>query len=62
MNKDQVQGNWDHIKGKARKLWGELTEDDIERAKGSVESLIGTIQSKFGDAREEIQRKLEQLK
>lgn len=62
MNQDQIAGQWEAFKGKARKIWGELSDDDIEQAKGSMESLMGTIQAKFGDAKEEIQKKLAELK
>lgn len=58
MNKDQVQGNWNQIKGKAKKIWGELTEDDFKKAEGSVDKLYGIIQVKFGDAKDVVQKKI----
>ena len=61
MNQDQIKGDWEAFTGKARKIWGKLSDDDVSQAKGSMESLMGTIQSKFGDAKEEIKRKLEEL-
>lgn len=59
MNKDQIEGKWDQIKGRARKAWGELTDDDIQKAKGSEEKLYGIIQEKFGDTKESIKKKLD---
>jgi len=59
MNQDQAEGKWDQIKGKAKKAWGELTDDDFKKAEGSVDKLYGLIQEKFGDAKEVIQKKLD---
>jgi uncharacterized protein YjbJ (UPF0337 family) len=60
MNQDQVAGTWDVVKGKAKRIWGELTDDDFSKAEGSADKLYGIIQQRFGDAKEAIQRKLDQ--
>jgi uncharacterized protein YjbJ (UPF0337 family) len=62
MNKDQASGAWDAFKGKAKSIWGELTDDDFTKAEGSMDKLYGTIQSKFGDTKEKIQEKISKLK
>lgn len=61
MNSDQVQGKWDQVKGKAKKAWAELTDDDFKKAEGSADKLYGIIQERFGDTKEAIQTKLEKL-
>ena len=61
MNKQQMDGSWDMIKGQAKRIWGELTDDDLMKAEGSVEKLFGTIEKRFGDTKEQIQSKLEKL-
>lgn len=61
MNQDQLKGKWNQIKGKARKAWGELTDDDLSRAQGSLDKLYGIIQEKFGDTKEAIKEKLDSL-
>jgi uncharacterized protein YjbJ (UPF0337 family) len=58
MNRDQVEGPWLQLKGEAKKLWGELTDDDFTRADGSGDKLIGIIQERFGDTKDAIRRKL----
>jgi len=60
MNKDQVQGKWEQIKGSAKKVWGNLTDDDFKKAEGDEQKLYGIIQEKFGDTKEVIARKLSQ--
>ena len=61
MNQDQAKGKWDQIKGRAKKAWGELTDDDFKQAEGSADRLYGIIQEKFGDTREAIQARLDKL-
>jgi uncharacterized protein YjbJ (UPF0337 family) len=59
MNEDQIKGTWDQIKGRAKRAWGELTDDDFKKAEGSIDKLHGLIQKRFGDTREAIKAKLE---
>jgi uncharacterized protein YjbJ (UPF0337 family) len=61
INKDQAQGKWDQMQGRAKKAWAELTDDDFKKAEGSVDKLSGIIQEKFGDTKESIQKKLDEL-
>jgi uncharacterized protein YjbJ (UPF0337 family) len=61
MNKDQVSGQWEMMKGKAKKAWAELTDDDILKAEGSTDKLYGVIQSRFGDTKEAIMAKLDKI-
>ena len=61
MNQDQAQGKWDQMKGKAKKAWAELTDDDFKKAEGSLDKLYGVIQEKFGDTKEAIIKKLESI-
>jgi uncharacterized protein YjbJ (UPF0337 family) len=59
MNKDQADGTWDTIKGKAKRIWGELTDDDFKKAEGSVDKLFGTIEKRFGHTKEQIKAKID---
>jgi uncharacterized protein YjbJ (UPF0337 family) len=61
MNKDQVKGTWEQVKGRAKSVWGELTDDDFMKADGSADKLYGIIQSRFGDTKESIKTKLDKL-
>jgi len=58
MNNSQAEGTWNQLKGEAKKVWGDLTDDDFTRAEGSTDKLIGIIQERFGDARESIRNTL----
>lgn len=62
MNSDQVGGQWEQLKGKAKRIWGELTDDDFLKAEGSQDKLYGLIQEKFGDTKESIKQKIDRVK
>ena len=61
MNHDQANGAWKTLKGKAKCIWGELTDDDFLKAEGSIDRLFGTIQRRFGDTKEQIKAKIDAL-
>jgi uncharacterized protein YjbJ (UPF0337 family) len=48
------------MSGKARQKWGELTDDDIEEAKGDREELAGKIQNRYGVTKEEAERQVDE--
>jgi len=54
-NATAIAGNWNDLKGRIRSKWGQMTDDSLEQAKGSMESLVGTIQRHTGEAKESIQ-------
>jgi uncharacterized protein YjbJ (UPF0337 family) len=58
MNRDLFEGPWLQLKGEAKRVWGELTDDDFMRAEGSMDKLVGIIQERFGETRENIRRRL----
>ena len=58
MNWEQVSGNWHQVKGKVREQWGELTDDDVDRAEGKYEMLVGRLQARYGLAKEDAERQV----
>ncbi len=52
------EGRWDQLKGRVRQLWGDLTDDDLNRARGEYDQVIGLIRERTGQTREEIERRL----
>ncbi len=59
MNWDQIKGKWTQYKGKAKEQWGKLTDDELDRAAGNKDQLVGHIQEKYGIAREEAERQVD---
>jgi uncharacterized protein YjbJ (UPF0337 family) len=60
MNEEKLKGNWNQIKGKMKQKYGNLTDDDLTYAEGNVDELIGRIQEKTGESREQVERMLEE--
>lgn len=60
-SKLEWEGRWDQVKGKAREMWGELTDDDVDVAEGNVEQLIGKIKERTGETAETIRERLSRL-
>lgn len=61
MNREQLEGKWEQLKGKVRERWGDLTDDDVDRIQGKSERLSGVIQEKYGLTREEADRQVDEF-
>ena len=59
MNKTELKGNWNTIKGNVKEQWGKLTDDDLSRIDGQRDQLVGAIQKRYGRSKEEAQREVE---
>lgn len=59
MNWDQIKGKWTQFKGKAKEQWGNLTDDDLDRIEGNRDQLLGRIQERYGIAKEEAERQVD---
>ncbi|HWV70574.1 MAG TPA: CsbD family protein [Pseudosphingobacterium sp.] len=57
----KLKGSWNELKGKVKQKWGELTDDDLTYAEGQEEELIGKLQKKTGQTREEVVNYLNKL-
>jgi uncharacterized protein YjbJ (UPF0337 family) len=61
INTQELQGQWNELRGKVKEKWGQLTDDDLRVQGGSFEQLIGRIQKKTGEGREAIEEFLTEL-
>ena len=59
MNWDQVEGKWKQFSGRFREKWGKLTDDDLQVIGGKKDQLVGRIQERYGMAREQAQREVD---
>ena len=59
MNKLEVKGNWNIIKGRLKQRWAKLTDDDLRLVEGAEQELIGRIQKRTGETREAVEKALE---
>jgi uncharacterized protein YjbJ (UPF0337 family) len=59
MNWDKVEGNWKQMSGTIKQKWGKLTDNDLSIANGKREEFIGRLQERYGIARDEAERQLQ---
>jgi uncharacterized protein YjbJ (UPF0337 family) len=56
MNSDQIKGNFKQLAGEIKRKWGQITDDDMTQAEGSMEKLVGKIQERTGERRDAIEK------
>jgi uncharacterized protein YjbJ (UPF0337 family) len=61
INSQELQGQWNQLRGQVKQKWGQLTDDDLQIQGGNVDQLVGRIQQKTGEGREAIERFLTEL-
>lgn len=49
------EGRWEQLKGKVKSVWGSITDDDLTKAEGDYERLIGMLKEKTGKTREQLE-------
>ena len=59
MHKDQVEGKWEQLKGKAKEKWGKLTDDDWKVAEGKRDQIAGKIQEHYGYTKEQAEKEFD---
>jgi uncharacterized protein YjbJ (UPF0337 family) len=60
MNKLQIKGNWNELKGKLKQKFADLTDDDLTFAEGKEDEMVGRLQQRLGKSEEEIRRAMEE--
>lgn len=57
----KLNGNWNDLKGKVKKQYASLTEDDLLYEEGKDDELVGRIQKKIGKTKDEVIEWIEKL-
>ena len=55
MNKDILAGKWKEMKGRVKEQWGKITDDELDRAEGRAEQMVGLLQQRYGYTKEKAQ-------
>ena len=56
MNTTELKGNWNEQKGKLKKKFAVLTDNDLMFAEGKMEEMFGKLQIKLGKSKEELDK------
>ena len=61
MDKLELKGKWNELKGKVKAAYADLTDDDLKYEEGKDEELLGKIQQKTGKGRDELVKWIKSL-
>ncbi len=54
MDKLELKGKWNEIKGKVKQSHADLTDDDLKYEEGKDDELLGRLQQKTGRAKDDL--------
>ncbi|MFV8269825.1 CsbD family protein [Flavobacterium sp. GT2N3] len=53
-NSEEIEGNWNELKGKLKQKFADLTDDDLLYDEGKEDEMWGKLQQKLGKTKKEI--------
>jgi uncharacterized protein YjbJ (UPF0337 family) len=54
MDKLELKGRWNELKGKLKQRYGQLTDDDLKYEEGKEDELLGILQKKTGQTKKDL--------
>ena len=61
MTKLEFKGSWNEVKGKLKQKYAQLTDDDLLFSEGKDDELLGRLQTKLGQTKEEVRKAIAEL-
>ncbi|QSE96439.1 CsbD family protein [Fulvivirga lutea] len=61
MNKLEIKGNWNEMKGMLKKKYANLTDNDLVYAEGKEDELVGKLQKKLGKSKDDVNKIISDL-
>jgi len=61
MNIDMFATTWDQISHQVKQRWGKLTDDDLSKVRGGLDSLVDLLQEKYGYGRDRAEREVDRF-
>lgn len=61
MTKLQLKGTWNETKGKLKQKYADLTDDDLLFAEGKEDELLGRLEKKTGQTKEQLRETIGNL-
>ncbi|MDN3708165.1 CsbD family protein [Myroides ceti] len=58
MDRLELEGKWNRIKGAVKQKYGDWFDDDKVYAEGKFDEVVGKLQEKSGRTKEEIEREI----
>ena len=57
----KLKGSYNETKGKMKKAYADLTDDDLKYEEGKDDEFVGRVQKKIGKTKDEVVRWIESL-
>ena len=57
----KLNGDWNEAKGKIKKAYADLTDDDLKREEGKDDEFVGRLQKKLGKTKQDVINWIESL-
>ncbi len=57
----KLKGTWNEVKGKIKQKYADLTDDDLLQEEGKDDELLGRLQKKTGQTKEQLKEWIESL-
>ncbi len=54
MNRDELNGKKDQVKGKAKQAWGDVTDNEKVHDEGVADEAAGKVEEGFGKGRRKV--------
>ena len=61
MNRDELEGRAEQVKGKVKKAVGDVTDDERLHDEGAADEAAGDVQEGFGKARRKVGEAIEDI-
>jgi uncharacterized protein YjbJ (UPF0337 family) len=61
METSEMKGKWNELKGKLKKKYADLTDDDLLYVEGKEDELYGKIQQRVGKTKSEVKKMIDEL-
>ena len=61
MTKLEFKGDWNEVKGRLKQKYAQLTDDDLAFAEGKEDELLGRLQQRLGQSKEDLRKEIESL-
>jgi uncharacterized protein YjbJ (UPF0337 family) len=58
MNKQELEGKWNQVKGQFKQKYGNVTDDDMTFTEGKFDEMLGKLQEKTGKKKEELREEI----
>jgi uncharacterized protein YjbJ (UPF0337 family) len=58
MGKQRMDQNWQRVKSQINAVWGEIDEQELKKARGSLPKMVSLIHEKTGEDRDVIFQKM----